>query len=157
MKLPNGITGFYRTEKNQPSRVSGMQFKQLCFTIIIGNGGKVLEFKEPQYPMNFYDVQINVYNQSFHILLNEYYPYLAFASHVEFGNVQFIDMPQLSKEFRSFYNVLSSKELNEPLHYKFGSKTSILLNDNALNDAELQQIAYQRPERIGDVIFNYLD
>jgi hypothetical protein len=157
MKLPNGITGFYNSKNNQPLKVDGKQFKQVCFTITTQSGGKVLEFKEPQYPINFYDVEVKVFDNHFHILLNEHYPYLAFASVVEFGKINFIDVPELLKQFSSFYKVLDVKELNEPLVLKLGSKKGILQNDNDLNSAELEQVAYWKPERIGEVIFNYWD
>jgi hypothetical protein len=31
--FPNGITGFYHTEKNQPSKVDGKQFKHLSLLL----------------------------------------------------------------------------------------------------------------------------
>ncbi|GAM12185.1 hypothetical protein SAMD00020551_0315 [Mesobacillus selenatarsenatis SF-1] len=52
---------------------------------------------------------------------------------------------------------MSVKELNEPLVLKPGSKKGILQNDNDLNSAELEQVAYWQPKRIGEVIFNYWD
>ncbi|MET3696541.1 hypothetical protein SAMN05877753_103213 [Bacillus oleivorans] len=116
----------------------------------------MLEFKEPQYPMNFYDTEVKVFNKHFHILLNEHYPYLSFASVVEFGKINFIDVPEL-KQFNSFYKVLSVKELNEPLVLKPDPKKGILQNDINLNGAELEQVAYWEPKRIGEVIFNYWD
>ena len=66
-------------------------------------------------------------------------------------------MPELFQKFISFYKVLDVKELNEPLVLKLGSKKGILQNDNYLNSAELEQVAYWKPERIGEVIFNYWD
>jgi len=58
---------------------------------------------------------------------------------------------------RDWDKVLNVKELNEPLALKPGSKKGILQNDNDLNSAELEQVAYWKPERIGEVIFNYWD
>ncbi|KGM45228.1 hypothetical protein P9D43_22580 [Neobacillus niacini] len=156
MKLPAGITGFYDLKNNQPPNVDGKQFKQVCSTLVNRSGGKVLEFKEPQYPMNFYDIEVKAFNKHFHILLNEHYPYLAFASVVEFGKINFIDVPEL-KQFRSLYKVLSVRELNEPLVLNPNSKEGILQNENDLNSAELEQVAYWKPKRIGEVIFNYWD
>ncbi|WP_041964138.1 hypothetical protein [Mesobacillus selenatarsenatis] len=156
MKLHNGITGFYSSKNNKPPKVDGKQFKQVCATIVNNSGGNLFEFKEPQYPMNFYDTEVKVFNKHFHIILNEHYPYLAFASVVRFGKINFIDVPEL-KQFCSLYKVLSVKELNEPLVLKPGSKKGILQNDNDLNSAELEQVAYWQPKRIGEVIFNYWD
>ncbi|MBP1993030.1 hypothetical protein [Paenibacillus eucommiae] len=146
MILPNGITGFYDSKNNKPPYVDGKQFKQICFAIATDNGGEVLEFREPQYPMNFYNVKVEIFNNHFHILLNEHYHYLAFAAIVEFGYINFIDESRLLKSFSSFYKVLSTKELNEPL-----------LPRHELNTAELAQVAYWKPEKIGEVIYNYWD
>ncbi|MDN3019497.1 hypothetical protein PH210_25365 [Paenibacillus sp. BSR1-1] len=146
MKLPMGVTGFYE-KLNEPPKIDEKQFKQFCFNIIINNGGKVLEFKAPQEETNFFDVKVNVFNKHLHILMNAHYPFLAFASDVNFGEVNFINEPQLYKQFSSFYYVLGTKELNEPL----------LTEQNELNSAELKQLAYWKPERIGDVIFNHWD
>ncbi|WP_419955223.1 hypothetical protein ACN6MT_06640 [Neobacillus niacini] len=156
MKLPVGITGFYDSKNKQPPKVDGKQFKQVCVTLVNRSGGKVLKFKEPQYPMNFYDIEVKAFHKHFHILLNEHYPYLAFASVVEYGKINFIDVPEL-KQFSSLYKVLSVEELNEPLVLNHDSKEGILQIENDLNRAELEQVAYWKPNRIGDVIFNYWD
>lgn len=155
MKLPNGITGFYNSSNNPPPKVDGKQFKEICFTITTQSGGKVLDFKEPQYPMNFYDVEVNFLKKHLHILLNKYYPFLAFASAVEFGKINFIEIPDLKIQFSSFYKVLDAKELNEPVVLLLGNKKDILQNDNELNKIELEQIAYWKPEKIGDIVFNF--
>ncbi|MBA9027440.1 hypothetical protein [Peribacillus huizhouensis] len=146
MKFPNGITGFYE-QQCEPPKIDGKQFKQLCFSIIKNNEGTVLEFKAPTEVTNFFDVEVNVINKHFHILLNAYYPLLTFSSVVNFGEINFIDEPHLYKEFSPFYSVLGTTELNEQFFQK----------DNEFNNAELEQIAYWKPERIGDVIFNYWD
>jgi hypothetical protein len=157
MNLPNGITGFYNLKKNQPPKVDGKQFKQLCFAIITRNGGKVLEFKEPQYPMNFYDVEVKIFNKDYHILLNEYYPYLVFASSVNCGKIIYVDEPQLSRDFIPYYKVLSVSVLNKPLNIKETNGMIVLENNNKLNSAELDQISYWKPKTIGDIVYNFWD
>lgn len=152
MKLPNGVTGFYHSEANKPPQVDGKQFKQLCFDFVSRNGGKVIDFNTPQNPANFYHAQVEIDNIQFYILLNEHYPYLAFASVVEFGNIKFIDMHVLFEQFTPFYQVLDTVELNTPINQILGAK-----NKHALNSAELEQIAYWKPETIGQVIFHYWD
>lgn len=156
MKLPPGITGFYDSKNNKPPKVDGKQFKQVCATLVNRSGGNVLAFKEPDYPMNFYDIEVEVFHKHFHILLNKHYPYLAFASVVEYGKINFIDVPEL-KQLRSLYKVLRVEELNEPLVLNPDSKEGILQKENDLNRAELEQVAYWKPNRIGEVIFNYWD
>ena len=155
MKLPNGVTGFYE-KQNEPPLTKGKAFKILCYNIIKSKGGRILEFKEPT-ATNFYDVKVNVFNEKFHILLNAHYPLLAFASFVENGDIDFMDNPDLKKEFNPYYNVLDRNELNEPIIIKPSSKKFTVENENDLNKAEWKQLAYWKPDRIGEVIFNIWD
>lgn len=108
LKLPNGVTGIYNAETNKPPKVDGNQFKQLCFEIAYRKGGKVIEFYPPPYPANFYYAQVEISGNQFFILLNEHYPYLAFASAVEIGNIKFIDKPVLYEQFSPFYRVIGT-------------------------------------------------
>jgi hypothetical protein len=156
LKLPNGITGFYH-HQYEPPKMDGKQFRQLCFSLVHNNGGTVLDFKEPLTATNFFDIEVRHSKQQFHILLNAHYPFLAFASVVEFGQIQFIDIPELIELFSLFYRVLGTSELNERLLLNIGSKEGIIQNDNQLNSAELKQIAYWKPETIGELIFNFWD
>lgn len=157
MNLPYGVTGFYDPKENPPPFIDGKPFKQLCFTVITSNGGKVINFIEPQIGTNFFEVEIQVFNKHMYILLNAHYPFLAFASSVDFGNVIFIDVPQLYNEFSPYYRVMSVHELNEPLLMKEVKGKIVVENENELNDAELKQIAYWKPQKIGDVVFHFWD
>jgi hypothetical protein len=157
MILPNGVTGFYGAKHNKPPTIDVKQFKQICFSLISRNGGEVLNFKESHTATNFLDVEVEIPNRYLHILLNVHYPYMAFAFDVEYGKISFMDEPELSKQFSPFYDVLDTKELNIPVMLRLGSKNSIVQNDNELNSYELAQIAYWKPERIGDIIFNDWD
>jgi hypothetical protein len=150
MELPNGVTGFYYSEVNKPPQVDEKQFKQLCFNIVSSNGGKILEFNPPRSPANFYYALVEMHDKRFYILLNEHYPFLAFASAVESGNINFIDIPALFEQFMPFYQVISCVELNLSINQQ-----SVELSD--LNRAELEQVSYWKPERKGQVIFNYWD
>lgn len=154
LKLPNGITGFFE-KQDEPPKMDGRQFKQLCFSIANNNGGSVLIYKEPQAGTNFYHTEVNVFNKHLHLLLNAHYPFLAFASVVNYGQIDFVDEPQLFEQFSTYYRVLGTVELNEPLFLKLGSKEDNLQNE--LNSAELKQLAYWKPETIGSLIFNFWD
>lgn len=150
MNLPYGITGFYRSEDSKPPNVNGKQFKQLCFDLVSLNGGKVRSVTSPQYPANFYCAQVEFSGTLIYILLNEHYPYLAFASSVEFGDIKFIDVPALHALFDPYYQVIDVAELNASVNH-------ILLMKMELNSAEVEQINYWKPETIGQIIFNHWD
>lgn len=148
MKLPYGVTGFFEAEA--PPETDGRLFKQLCFDFASRNSGKVINFKGPEYPANFYHAQIEIKDNQIYILLNQQYPYLVAASAVEFCNIKFIDEPAIKEYFSPYYQVLNTDELNAPFK-------SNLVNDTELNRAELEQIACWKPEIIGQIIFNYWD
>lgn len=150
MKLPNGVTGFYSSVVDNPPRVNGKQFKQLCFEFAYRNQGKVLDFITPQYPSNYYRAQVEILKSRFYILLNEHYPYLAFASGVRFGKIKFIDNHVLTERFSSFYKIISKRDLNAPFTQRHIKKAE-------MNRTELEQIAYYKPETIGQIIFNNWD
>jgi hypothetical protein len=145
MMLPKGITGFYVKNETPPS-VDGLQFKQLCSLFMNANGGSVLSVTPPQFT-NFFNAEVTYQNKKLHILLNAHYPYVAFAANVDFHQITFIDQPQLAGLFNAYYQILSTEELNK----------QHILKDSKLDSSELSQIAYWKPERIGDIIFNCWD
>lgn len=146
MKLPNGVSGFYDSEANKPPQIDGKKFKQLCYHFAACNGGKVINFNLSHSSTNFYYAQVEIFDLVFYILLNEHYPYLAFTAAIESGDIQFVDIPALSEQFSLYYRVLDTKELSVHIEDKHKSE---------LNSAELQQISYWKPEKIGQVLFNF--
>ena len=150
MILSNGVTGFYDSESNKPPKVNGKLFKQLCFNFAACNGGKVIDFNEAKYPINFYSVKFEILDHQFFVLLNEHYPYLAYASVVEFGNITFMDKPVSHENFSDFYKVLGKVELDVPFNQN-------LVINSELNRTELEMLAYWKPETVGQIIFNYWD
>lgn len=157
MRLPNGITGFFDSADNQLSPMDERQFKQLCYSIVNYNGGTLNEWRDPAYPTSFYHAHISFNNEELHILLNKYYPLLAFASSIEYESIEFIDLPHLVETFSSFYKVLHTSELNQPIIIKNHFKHDFLQNDHDLTFAELEQIKYWKPNIVGEIIFNYWD
>lgn len=157
MILLNGVTGFNYVNDKSPPTVDRRQFKNISFIAITKNGGNILSFDEPNVGRNFYKVKVKVFGEHMYILLNISYPFLAFATLIEFGNIKFVDNHLLNREFSPFYRVLNASELNEPLLVRDVKGKIIVENDNELNDAEVHQITYWKPVRTGDVIFNYWD
>ncbi|MHA6259150.1 hypothetical protein ACXYMX_04445 [Sporosarcina sp. CAU 1771] len=148
MLLLNGVTGFHDPRTRFPKSIDGKQFKHLCYALILSNKGKILDFTEPIYPSNFYNVKVDVFGRIFHVLLNKHYPFLAFASNIEEQFIQFIDEPFLAQEFSPHYQIIENEKLNQPLQIN-PSKKHPLLIDNELNSFELSQIAYWKPQNIG--------
>lgn len=155
MILLNGVTGFYSANQQPPS-MDEKQFKQNCYSLISSMDGDVLSFQGAQAASNFFNAEAKLLNKHLHILLNAHYPFMAFACKVDYGKIIFYDEPELLKLFSPYYTVLGTDELNESVILKLGSRR-IIQNDNELNDEELTQIAYWKPERMGDILFNYWD
>ncbi|WP_173193234.1 hypothetical protein [Paenibacillus alginolyticus] len=152
--LPNGISGFHI---NDLPYANSLQFKRLCDTLANYNNGKVLSFEEPHVAQNFYKAELDFKGKSIFVLLNTSYPFIAFASSVEYFKIKFVDH-SLSNVINAFGNglrILLADELNERL--QLDEKTRTVKNENCLNNQELDQIFYWKPEIVGDVIFNFWD
>jgi hypothetical protein len=157
MNLPNGVTGFHSSIDNKPNEIDEKQFKDICFNLVRKNQGRILDIDESNLATNFLKVKMNICNREMYVLLNAYYPFLAFASTVEFQHLNFIDDPVLSKDFMPFYKVLSKEELNEPLDIRKSKGKVSLENKNKLSSSELEQILFWKPKKVGEGIFNFWD
>lgn len=127
--------------------IDGQQFKKICYEVLRDDKGEVLKFEVPLYPLNYFKVHIRLKGELFYILLNEYYPYLAFANKCEHIVIEFTDLPAFTKGFNEYYTVLTKKELNLPFFKK----------KHDLEEVELRQATYWQPRSIGEVIFNCWD
>lgn len=156
MLLKRGITGLYESGYGL-NELDGKYFKQICYLAVKNLNGSVVSFEEPSYPKNYYTVRIETTNLKRYILLNNHYPFMAFATSVNSFKITFIDDVELLKEFKEFYPVLSVKQLNEKLDTDFVMGGIRLVNKNDLSPVELTELAYWEPRTVGEVIFNQWD
>ncbi|WP_096274445.1 hypothetical protein [Paucisalibacillus globulus] len=155
MILRNGVTGF-----NRPNDISvdGVFFKKICYSVIHNHGGEIISFNEPEYARNYYQVKITMNGDDLYILLNGTYPFLTFASSIEdVTAIRFVTHDKLAAEFNPYYRILLPEELDNLLVIKEQSGRISIEIENELNDAELTNIKYWKPRRIGDVVFNSWD
>ncbi|WP_078380090.1 hypothetical protein [Sutcliffiella halmapala] len=152
MILLNGVSG-----SNNETLVDGVEFKRISYYIIKKNRGRVLSFIEPETGTNYYKVKVQIFGEQLYILLNISYPFLAFASSVEPGEILFVDYPLLKEELISYYRILTIHELNEPLIVKQVKGKSLVENENQLNEADLYGIKHWKTQTIGEVVFNFWD
>ncbi|AJD90278.1 hypothetical protein JMA_09610 [Jeotgalibacillus malaysiensis] len=150
MKLPNGITGFYDSAQDMSPQIDADLFRKLCFDFVFRNNGKLIDFQQAQTPLNFLYAYVEVSGHHFYILLNQHYPYLACASAIEYGNMVFMNQPDVHQSFSSFYQILDTDNLNSRYDQQ-------LLQQWNLNKAEVKQIAYWNPATIGQIVFNHWD
>lgn len=146
MLLPKGITGFIGAEYN-PVLIENQLFKQVCYEFIHLNKGKILSIDISLAQKNFYICEMILTDKHIYLLMNAYYPYFAFASSVEFGNITFIDKPNELIKWSYEIILLSQKELNE-------SYDRCL---ELLDNVEMNQIKYWKPINIGEIIYNFWD
>ena len=134
------------------SFVDGQKFKQACFALAHTLNAKVLRLEtELQVGRNFIVSELLYKTERILALCNAHFPYIAFAT-AEGGFYApiFQDSPHLVKGFEltGEYIVLPQSLLD--------ASTSVEQLAQ-LSDAELNQIRYWKPQRIGDIIFNHWD
>jgi hypothetical protein len=148
MELRQGITGF-----DFPNELCDLRaFRTCCHVAARTAGARLLEIKEPSIGCNYALARFVFSDSAVVALLNEVYPVLAFANCPLEWEVLFayVDSPNLAEVFATYgqYTVVSSEELNCAL-------TLDMCKD--LSPSELKRVRYFRPQRVGDVIFNYWD
>lgn len=152
MILRSGVTGF------QPAPSTDQkEFKSICYALA---GAEKVEFIEPGGAVrNFYECVIKRKNKKVHVLLNSHYPFAAFTASrgTDEFYFPFIDDPELAELFSPYYEIVSREQLNEPAALRRHGHTILLDNENTLHPDELKQLAFWKPETIGDIVFNYWD
>ena len=155
MRLPRGITGFWESGEDPPPATDLRAFRGHCHAAAHCVGGRVHSVMEPNpggVCRNFAVGVLVLTYDAVAVVLNAHYPILAFADPPAEGDVllQFTDCPELADVFSAFdvYQVVSASEWEQP-------PTPTALRD--LSPAERGQVAYWKPRRIGDVVFNCWD
>ncbi len=85
------------------------------------------------------------------VLCNAHYPIAAFATPPAYegdARLEFVDCPELAEALRAEFSVITRQDACA------GVADELIAQ---LSDDELHQMRYWRPQRIGDVIFNYWD
>ncbi len=103
------------------------------------------------YSANFKSSHKLSYKRNFQILFNIFHRFIAFAElHIN-NNLIFIDIPELDKYFNGSFTVLKTDDLNEIIDIPYKKRFDYF------NEYELKDINYQKPQRAGDLVFNYWD
>lgn len=147
MLLHNGITGFLDDKALLPM-TSCDEFKRICYEIAINLKFNIENFDFKLEGKNFYSAKVKLNNDTIFVLLNAYYPIVAFALKISPFNNEYLDCGKLSNEFIKSYHILTVLELE-----------SSIINEEkeCLNDCELKQLKYYNPSNLAGVIFNYWD
>lgn len=154
MKLPRGITGFRHIDDPLLPVSDCTAFRSYCYEAARALRGHVVSVEAPirGTVANFARAIIDLRDGPAAVLLNAHFPVIAFARpRVQNGApVSFIDAPALAEVFRLFgtYEVWSRSQLESPVQRETCSN---------LAEAELEQVKYWKPARVGDVVFNFWD
>lgn len=151
MVLEDGITGFFQQAvKSCVYMELKKSFQQFCYELANINHGKVFYIEDSLNSKNFYFAKLELYFTKIFVLANARYPYLAFASLLEYEKIEFINK-SLDWKLPLFlkYTILNVEELN----IKYCDKEV----ENHLNNAEIKQVLYWKPTTVGEVIFNFWD
>ena len=151
MSLPTGVTGI-----NPPvQKVELSGFKQACYEAARRLNGRVHDVRSAfeQVAANFHEATLSFpdHPEQVRVLCNAHYPIVAFCRPAARpGDVkpEYIDCPELAAQLRGAFTVLNAAEAGAAVSSEWTAN---------LGEAELDQMRYWKPQRIGDVIFNYWD
>lgn len=157
-RLPRGATGF-RDLRSEPLPLTDAQvFASVCYEAARLVHGRVLEIRRPEVTPDFRTAVIRRGESIAAVLGHMHLPVLAIAQvsadRVIFGDgygVIFGDgRVCLEEALRSLdaFQVLTSTELNMPIS---------LIDMSGLDRAERRQIAYWKPQTLGELLFNHWD
>jgi hypothetical protein len=152
--LRRGITGFWDATEVPLAFVDIPGFRGHCYEVARQIGGRVVVDINPNSHSvsSFVVIVLDTKYREVAALLHSHLPVIAFAATPIIAGVplQFLDCLELARAFSNFgmYEVTSASELERPF-----SQDDLI----DLSDAELAQVKYWKPRRIGDVAFNYWD
>jgi len=183
MILKRGVTGFTGGDLSleRDLEASSTEFKKCCYSYVQQINGRVLAVYEPDIDVHYAHAYVEVDEDTFYIFYNHMYDYIAFGYFTDerqISSLKFIDNTSLQALFEKRYEVLTVRQLEEPLvrQAKDSGKiilntddpsevingddyfdNYILLNQNELNDVELHYVNYYWSRTVGELVFNYWD
>lgn len=152
VKLPYGISGFYNSDEPKPPEKNIVKYKELCHGLARTLEGELLEFSDTLHPANFYKADFKFPALNICLVMNKHYPIIAFATAVEDMKIEFIDYNEGKEAVPAEFRVLPASILEVPVPENLED-----LPDNQLNQGEIEQIKYWKPETVGQIIFNFWD
>jgi hypothetical protein len=154
VELPRGITGFRHVDDPPLPVCDFAAFRGHCYAAARVLHGRVVAVEAPirGVEANFARAVLELPTGWVAVLLNAHFPVVAFAEPQTEGDtsVRFTDVPGLAEAFRGFggYEVPDVVELTAPLTPE---------QCQHLAPAEREQVKYWRPERVGELVFNFWD
>jgi hypothetical protein len=156
MELCEGITGFRQFDDPPLPSTDLPSFRSHCWAAARTLGARVAHpFHESGgVAANFATLVVELPTGAVAVLLNLHFPVVAFARPSVAGGVagpvEFTDCEPLALALRRIgaYEVASRIELERPVRSD---------DFRLLSPAEMRQIKYWKPNRVGDIVFNFWD
>ncbi|HEV7279653.1 MAG TPA: hypothetical protein VGN57_05520 [Pirellulaceae bacterium] len=148
--LPHGVTGFYAAGDSPLAEIDLTSFRRRCFESAQRLKGRVISKDDGRRAsQNYYAATIELPDRSAAIVINAFVPIVGFAKANE-PIFEFLDLPELAELF------VASGEVE--VWDRAALERPVTADDmRASAPAELEQVKYWRPRRVGDVIFNSWD
>lgn len=149
--LPRGITGFAPDDSPYTPATSSKAFKTVCHATARILHGQVTSVTscENQVTPNFHWAELHLRSGTCAILCNAYHLWLAVvAQQPAWMGEPFLDSAEVGNAVQAGVKVLAPEQLAE---------APTLEAIRALGPVELAQFLYWKPQRLGDVIFNFWD
>ncbi|WP_331722879.1 hypothetical protein [Nocardia sp. NBC_00511] len=152
-RLPRGVTGFWTAGQAAPPDIDQREFRGVCDRAARLTGGRAAGQPSVGPARSFVAVSIVYPDRARTVLCNLHWPFIAIAeptSPDDEATFVFMDDPHLAATISriSRYRALTRAELATPL-----AKCDL----SELDDAELAQVRYWKPETVGDTLFNCWD
>jgi hypothetical protein len=150
MKLPSGITGYGMA--GDEHAVDAKYFTSICYAVAQQLRARLIECKtEHNAVSTYYYAVFQLGERRVMALCNRYCGFMAFSpdeyDHQPYG---FVDEPGLASAFGGYAGLhILSREVLET----YPSSEHLA----EFSEAELRDIAYWKPGRLGDIIFNWWD
>ena len=149
--LPKGVTGFDAPKVE----VSAEQFATACHSAARSVGGRVHEIRAAyeEITPNFHQAVLVLRDRPdrVRVVCNAHHPIVAFTALPAYDRetrLRFVDCPELAEALSGEYSIVSGSDACAAVSAELIAE---------LGEAELIQLRYWKPQRIGDVIFNYWD
>ena len=152
MTILRGITGFHNAKDKELPSIDISAFRSHCQAAALTLQGHITCIASAPTPTaNFYKALISFSDRTIAILINRYYPTIAFANPEPDHNNQYciIDVDSLSACLKGLakYDLLSATEA------KRGLTEDDLKN---LTNSEQKQILYWKPITVGSLVFRLI-
>ncbi|AIQ19145.1 hypothetical protein H70357_22350 [Paenibacillus sp. FSL H7-0357] len=158
MILPEGITGFGKSLAT--TKITDKEFKFFCHQFSEELGLDIVNVVEIFYTSNYYIGELAKASGKVYIIMNKQYPFVAFASEYRNGNIEFIDNTYYINTFSRCREQFESNDRCDIYRILGLEDLEMRVNEEMiqnLNQDELKQIKYWKPQVLKEIVFNNWD